>query len=70
MATTGFAKYLATELAPHVIRANNVLPGWISTLRVSVLAPTRRPSAAFRSRPSTQNREWRSRSVASTNLPR
>jgi 3-oxoacyl-[acyl-carrier protein] reductase len=38
MATTGFAKHLATELAPRGIRINNVLPGWIATRRVSELA--------------------------------
>jgi 3-oxoacyl-[acyl-carrier protein] reductase len=29
LATTGFAKQLATRLAPERIRVNNVLPGWV-----------------------------------------
>jgi NAD(P)-dependent dehydrogenase (short-subunit alcohol dehydrogenase family) len=38
MATTGFAKHLATELAPRGVRVNNVMPRWISTRRVRELA--------------------------------
>ncbi|MDQ3866762.1 MAG: SDR family oxidoreductase [Actinomycetota bacterium] len=38
LATTGFANYLARELAPHRIRVNTLLPGWIATQRVLDLA--------------------------------
>jgi 3-oxoacyl-[acyl-carrier protein] reductase len=33
LAMTGFAKYLATKLAPDHIRVNNVLPGYINNER-------------------------------------
>ena len=33
LAMTGFAKYMATKLAPEHIRVNNVLPGYISNDR-------------------------------------
>lgn len=33
LATTGFAKYMATKLAPEAIRVNNVLPGYIANDR-------------------------------------
>ena len=38
LATTGFAKHLATALAADGVRVNNVLPGWIATDRVVELA--------------------------------
>jgi 3-oxoacyl-[acyl-carrier protein] reductase len=38
LATTGFANYLASEVAPHGIRVNTLLPGWIGTQRIIDLA--------------------------------
>jgi len=37
-AVTGFARTLATEMAPHGITVNNVLPGYTATQRVEHLA--------------------------------
>jgi 3-oxoacyl-[acyl-carrier protein] reductase len=38
LATTGFARHLADELAADGVRVNSVLPGWIATDRVVELA--------------------------------
>ena len=38
MATTGFAAYLAHEVAAEGVRVNNVLPGWVATQRTVDLA--------------------------------